>query len=221
MNRYEFYQLGNNDDSDKTIIWKVNRNIGVRMAFLFYKLGFSANGLSMLRCLIAVAGIYFFTYLTLGKTLLPFFGLLLMIIQINLDFADGVIARATNTVSRIYGQKFDALANDLSRAGIIIIIGYLANNTAIFVISIFSGLILTYFWNLTAQDVFSALKTKYFRKLYIISSSVILVNVLLPLCIIVLNLFFETFESAYVLIASLYGLLSLLWLVTSSIVLDK
>ena len=108
-------------EKDKSVIFHMNRWLGLRFAYLFYHLGFSANLLSILRVALAAFGLYLVFYYLFSNIFVPVIGVLLLAWQVNLDFADGAIARVTSK-SSVLGEKLDGLANDFSRGAVLILI---------------------------------------------------------------------------------------------------
>jgi len=49
-------------EKDKSVFWHINRWVGLRFAYLFYLLGFSANFLSIVRVGLAALGLYLVFY---------------------------------------------------------------------------------------------------------------------------------------------------------------
>jgi len=79
-----------------------------------------------------------------GNIWLPIVGVLLLAWQINLDFADGAVARVQGKASKV-GQEIDGLANAASRAAILVLFGILTENTYMVIISAFSAYVVVVF----------------------------------------------------------------------------
>ena len=118
-------------ESETSIIWKVNRWFGLRFGYVFYRLGFSANLLSAVRLILAFLGFYFLSFADSGSVWKPVMGFFIIVWQVNLDFADGAIARA-HKKSSDFGEKLDGLGNAASRAAIIILFGYYTKSALCF-----------------------------------------------------------------------------------------
>ena len=131
-------------ETEKSSLWKANRWLGIRFAYVFYHLGFSANLLSIFRCLLALIGFYFLSLIVKGDKWLPILGALILAWQIILDYADGPIARVQGKSSDL-GEKIDGLANAFSRLLVIILVGFLTRSLIMFLISIFSAYVLIAF----------------------------------------------------------------------------
>jgi phosphatidylglycerophosphate synthase len=131
-------------EASRSLVYMTNRWIGLGFAYVFYHLRIPANVLSVMRLAVALAGLYLISYVTTGHKWQPLLGVLLLVWQVNLDFADGAVARAEGRTSRL-GDKLDRLPNDASRAAVLLLAGFLANNTAVFLVSAFSVYVLITF----------------------------------------------------------------------------
>jgi len=78
------------EEDNRSIFWKINRYIGLRFAFLFNWLGFSANALSFFRFLLTLFGLYFISFVVYNNKWLPIIGAMLIFWQINLDTEEKV-----------------------------------------------------------------------------------------------------------------------------------
>lgn len=158
-------------ESDKSVIWKINRWLGLQFAYVFYHLGFSANLLSIFRCLLALIGFYFLSLIVKGDKWLPILGAFILACQIILDYADGPIARVQGKSSEL-GDKMDGLANAFSRLLVIILAGFLTRSLIMFLISIFSAYVLIAFLpesksHITASGVWRKVAPVYKITLYV------------------------------------------------------
>ena len=132
------------EERDRFVIWQLSRRVGLRSGFVLYRLGIPANVVSTLRFLMAVAGIALLYTATHGEKILPFVGVLLLSWQVNLDFADGVVARAQGKASAP-GQLFDGLANAGSRAVILVLFGVVTGSQWAVIVSAATAYILVTF----------------------------------------------------------------------------
>lgn len=199
------------EELKKSIIWRINRWIGIRCAYVFYRLGFSANQISIIRLVMASIGFFLLSYAVSTDIWEPIIGLVLIIWQVNLDFADGVIARVQNKSSD-FGEQMDGLANAASRAAMVILFGYFTQNAFLFWLSVFSGYVLSAFWDSTKDHVFKQRRLENFRKLFRLSSSVFFTVILLPLIVVLLGIFDIWLEEISYIITVFYIFLSILWL---------
>ena len=199
-------------EATRSFVWKINRKVGLRFAYLFFNIGFSGNMLSSFRVLIALAGFILLSMVIKNNMFLPFLGVILLAFQVHLDFADGAIARVQGKSSE-FGEKLDGLANVAVRAAMIIFFGYLSENLYCFWASVFSGVVLSHFWDITSP--FFVIEKKYtrIRKLYKLSSSVIIMVIVIPFCIAVLNFLGASLLAISYLLIWVYACLALFWLV--------
>ena len=210
-------------EKDKSIFFHINRWVGLRFAYLFYHLGFSANLLSIVRVGLAALGLYLLFYHWYSDIYDPIIGVLLLAWQVNLDFADGSIARVSNKSSAL-GEKLDGLANDFSRGALLILISISTGTNYVFIIGLATSFILVKFFAETfalvekfygwSQYPFSI---KLLRKLL----SVPLMVVALPTIIAILNILDYEITLVASLITSIYTMLAISWLIVVSIASRK
>ena len=192
-------------EANKSIIWKVNRWVGIRFAYVFFKLGMSANALSVLRAFIAIIGLSFIHFISYGDKWLPLLGVFLVIWQVNLDFADGVIARVQGKSSAL-GETLDGLANAISRLGIIILMGLFTNRISLIMLSVFSSYVLVPFKGSRAvvSKRFSAFSSNLYHKSLSVVAMVIILPIIISLhCILDINILLLSYS-----VVSFYGFLS-------------
>ena len=199
------------EEDNRSIYWKINRYIGLRFAFLFNLLGFSANMLSFFRFLLTLLGLYFISFIMYNNRWLPIIGATLIFWQINLDFADGALARAQGKSSKL-GELLDGLANAFCRSAIIILMGYFTDNIIMLILSFASSFILVSFNGyLIFIDDYT---NKNIKTIYKRSLSVVSMNGFLPFLIIIHVIFnFPIFIFSYFIVV-FYTLLALVCLFT-------
>ena len=131
--------------------------------------------------------------------------------QINLDFADGALARAQGTSSKL-GELLDGLANAFCRSAIIILMGYFTDNIIMLILSFASSFILVSFNGyLFFIDDYT---NKNIKTIYKRSLSVVSMNGFLPFLIIIHIIFnFPIFIFSYFIVV-FYTLLASLCLFT-------
>lgn len=198
-------------EAARSFIYKANRWLGLRFAYLFYCLGFSANLLSALRVILAFWGFYLLSFAKTGLTWQPILGFFIIAWQVNLDFADGAIARAQSKSSD-FGQQMDGLANVAARAAIIILWGYYTENILLIWVSVFSSLVLSFFWDSTANLIFQQGRVDNIRRIYRLSSSVFLSLIIVPLTMVILGIFDLFLKEVSCIVTMCYSALALLWL---------
>ena len=211
-------------EKDKSVFWKINRWVGLRFAYLFYHLGFSANLLSTLRIALAVLGLYLVFYPFFSKILDPVVGIFLLVWQVNLDFADGSINRVVNGKPTLIGLNIDGLANDVARGAVLILISLSTEINYLLMIGLGTSFILIKFFAETFALVEKfygwlqyPLSVKLLRKLL----SVPLMVVALPTIIAILNILNYQLTLFALLITTIYTLLAISWLIVVSIASSK
>jgi len=211
-------------EKDKSILWHINRSVGLRFAYLFYHLGFSANLLSIMRVALAALGLCLVFYPLFSKILDPVVGIFLLVWQVNLDFADGSINRVVNGKPTLIGLNIDGLANDVARGAVLILISLSTEINYLFMIGIVTSFILIKFLAETftlvegyygwSQYPFSI---KLLRKLL----SVPLMVVVLPTIIAILNILNYQLMVVALIITTIYTFLAISWLIAVSIASRK
>ena len=211
-------------EKDKSVFWHINRWVGLRFAYLFYLLGFSANFLSIVRVGLAALGLYLVFYPWFSDIYDPVIGIFLLVWQVNLDFADGSINRVVNGKPTLIGQNIDGLANDVARGAVLILISFSAATNYLFIIGIVTSFILIKF----LAETFALVEKFYgwsqypfpiklLRKLL----SVPLMVVALPTIIATLNILDYQITLVALLITTIYTLLAISWLIVVSIASRK
>ena len=210
-------------EKDNSVLFHMNRWVGLRFAYLFYHLGFSANLLSIIRVALAALGLYLLFYHWLDNNYDPVIGIFLLAWQVNLDFADGAIARVSNKSSAL-GEKLDGLANDFARGALLILISISTGWNYVFIIGMAASFILVKFFTETfalvdkyygwSQYPFSV---KLVRKLL----SVPIMVVALPTIIAILNIIDYQITLVALLITTIYALIAISWLIVVSIATRK
>jgi phosphatidylglycerophosphate synthase len=198
------------EEDNRSIYWKINRYIGLRFAFLFNWLGFSANALSFFRFLLILFGLYFIHFIIYNIKWFPIIGAMLIIWQVNLDFADGALARAQGTSSKL-GELLDGLANAFFRSAIIILMGFFTNNIVMLILSLTASFILVSF---SGYLIFFNYINKNVKIIFKRSLSVVAMNVFIPFLIIIHVIFnFPIFIFSYFIVV-FYTLLASVCLFT-------
>ena len=211
-------------EKDKSVFWHINRWVGLRFAYLFYLLGFSANFLSIVRVGLAALGLYLVFYPWFSDIYDPVIGIFLLVWQVNLDFADGSINRVVNGKPTLIGLNIDGLANDVARGAVLILISFSAATNYLFIIGIVTSFILIKF----LAETFALVEKFYgwsqypfpiklLRKLL----SVPLMVVALPTIIATLNILDYQITLVAFLITIIYSLLAISWLIIVSIASKK
>ena len=144
MNWEKFLKVAYPDDlriediEKRTIIFRCHRQIGLRLGYLFYNLGISANFIGITRIFIALFSFYLISLTMQGEILLPFIGVFLLYGQHILDQTDGVVARASGTVNKL-GTILDGIANSFSRYAILILLAAFTGNLSFLLLAILAA----------------------------------------------------------------------------------
>ena len=211
-------------EKDKSVFWKINRWVGLRFAYLFYHLGFSANFLSIMRVALAALGLYLVFYPLFSKIFDPVIGIFLLVWQVNLDFADGSINRVVNGKPTLIGLNIDGLANDVARGAVLILISLSTEINYLLMIGLVTSFILIKF----LAETFALVERYYSWSQYPFSIkllrkllSVPLMVVVLPTIIAILNILNYQLTLFALLITTIYTLLAISWLIVVSIASRK
>ena len=210
-------------EKDKSVFWHINRWVGIRFAYLFYHLGFSANLLSIIRVALAALGLYLVFYHWLDNNYDPVIGIFLLAWQVNLDFADGAIARVSNKSSAL-GEKLDGLANDFTRGALLILISISTGWNYVFIIGMAASFILVKFFAETfvlVEKFYGWSQYPFSIKLLRNLLSVPVMVVALPTIIAILNILDYQITLVALLITTIYTLLAISWLIVVSIASRK
>ena len=210
-------------EKDNSVIFHMNRWVGLRFAYLFYHLGFSANLLSIIRVALAALGLYLVFYHWLDNNYDPVIGIFLLAWQVNLDFADGAIARVSNKSSAL-GEKLDGLANDFARGALLILISISTGWNYVFIIGMAASFILVKFFAETfvlVEKFYGWSQYPFSIKLLRNLLSVPVMVVALPTIIAILNILDYQITLVALLITTIYTLLAISWLIVVSIASRK
>ena len=211
-------------EKDKSVFWHINRWVGLRFAYLFYLLGFSANFLSIVRVGLAALGLYLVFYPWFSDIYDPVIGIFLLVWQVNLDFADGSINRVVNGKPTLIGLNIDGLANDVARGAVLILISFSAATNYLFIIGIVTSFILIKFLAETfalVEKFYGWSQYPFTIKLLRKLLSVPLMVVALPTIIATLNILDYQITLVALLITTIYTLLAISWLIVVSIASRK
>ena len=211
-------------EKDKSVFWHINRWVGLRFAYLFYLLGFSANLLSIVRVGLAALGLYLVFYPWFSDIYDPVIGIFLLVWQVNLDFADGSINRVVNGKPTLIGLNIDGLANDVTRGAVLILISFSTATNYLFIIGIVTSFILIKFLAETfvlVENFYGWSQYPFSIKLLRNLLSVPVMVVALPTIIAILNILDYQITLVALLITTIYTLLAISWLIVVSIASRK
>ncbi len=131
-------------EGEQNVVFKANRWVGLRMAYVLYHLRLSANVVSVVRLVLAVIGFYLVSRVGAGGRVAPVVGAVLLAIQIHLDFVDGPLARLQGSMTKL-GDRLDALPNEASRMATVVLAGFLTNDATAFCSAVFAAYVLVVF----------------------------------------------------------------------------
>ncbi len=196
---------------DKSVVWRINRWVGLRLAYGLYHLGFSANLLSIARFFLAFVGLYLLSLVAAGRKWEPMLGVLCLTVQVNLDFADGPIARAQGKASEL-GEKMDGLANSCSRGAVLVLAGFLTRSTIGLLVSVVSAHVLVVFMPATELTIRRLGTWRRLAPLYRVVLCVPVMASLLPLLIGLHRIAGVDFVPFSFIIVFVYAVLAAIWL---------
>ena len=211
-------------EKDKSVFWHINRWVGLRFAYLFYLLGFSANFLSIVRVGLAALGLYLVFYPWFSDIYDPVIGIFLLVWQVNLDFADGSINRVVNGKPTLIGLNIDGLANDVARSAVLILISLSTEINYMFMIGIVTSFILIKFLAETfalVEEYYGWSQYPFPIKLLRKLLSVPIMVVALPTLLAISNILEYQSLVVALLITTIYTLLAISWLIVVSIASRK
>ena len=192
------------------IIWKFQRFLGVYAAYVFYKLGITANVIDLLRVFLSIAAFYFLSKSQNGNLTVSIIGVFLLYLQVFLDFVDGAVARASGKAA-VFGEELDGLPNALSRSIILVLLGIFTGNIFLIILSILASYLLINFVPNTIDKIPTDGFFRVVKKVYGKVLSVIVMLILLPFLIILcplINLSLVMFSN---IVLGIYIFLSILW----------
>ena len=198
-------------EQEQNIVFRGNRWLGLRAAYVLYHLGVSANLLSVARLVLAFGGLFLVSRVAVGAVWIPLVGAAVLAIQIHLDFADGPIARMRGQMSEL-GEKLDGLPNAALRAVALMLAGFLTGNASAFLASAFAAYVLVVFVpesNLQFRTV-GIWKTVLW--LYRVLLYVPVMAFVLPLSMGVHGILGRDVRAFSIIVVFVYGGLAVVWL---------
>jgi len=196
------------EESGKDIIFKSHRWLGLRLAYIFYRLGMSGNFISISRMLISVFSFYLISLTLKGDVRLPLIGTFLLYGQNILDYSDGAVARASGKASKL-GKELEEIVNAYSRAVILVLISVFTKNAFVVAATAFSSLILINFRVGLRNKILNGFI--FIKLLYKVILSIQFMLFILPLLLVLNNIWdWEAVTFSYVVV-SFYISLAILW----------
>jgi phosphatidylglycerophosphate synthase len=204
-------------ESHRDIIWRGNRWLSLRLGYVLYSLGISANAVSIGALFTSVIGLCFISTIMNGNKWFPLIGAFLLHLGVFFDFCDGTIARASGKVSKL-GGMLDDISCDFSRAGIIILLGIFTRNIFVIVTSIFASYIITSVRNNFIKNEMSYdcnTEANVIQRIYRKILSVVVMLGLLPLLTGLSNFLGLSMPTFSYIVVGIYTALAFSWFVLS------
>ena len=199
-------------EARQNFIFKSHRWLGLKLAYLFYHLHISANILSVLRILMAAAGLYIIFNITVQKTYLNLIGIFLLYGQNILDYSDGAIARARKTIS-VFGGHLDGIVNVFARGTFLILISVYSQNILLITLTGLAIFLLINFREAVGHYLGQSLFFKTIQLIYRITLSIQFMLFVIPLLFLVLIYYHYDIVFISLLISYVYIGLALLWFI--------
>lgn len=197
------------EESHKDIIFRSHRWTGLRLAYIFYRLGMSGNFISISRMSISIISFYLISLAVKGSVWLPLIGVFLLYGQNILDYSDGAVARASGKASKL-GKELEESVNVYSRGVILVLISVFTKNVFIVAATAFSSFVLVHFRVGLRNKILHNIKSV--KLFYRIVLSIQFMLFVLPMLIVLNNtLKWHIIIFSYI-VAGFYALLAILWL---------
>jgi hypothetical protein len=201
------------DEAQRDFVYRTHRSVGLRLAYLFYHLGFTGNLLSVLRVVMSVVGAVLMIPLPSGEMVAPVVGAFLIYGQLVLDFSDGALGRLTPGAIPLLGLQFDIMGCDVARVAMAALLGSYAGSMAPILIAVSSVYVLATF---RVAILGIAPKSALFNRIkwttrWLTSDQFVVV--LLPFVLVILRFVSESFLRSFAWFLVLaYALLAMVWL---------
>jgi phosphatidylglycerophosphate synthase len=122
----------------------------IRVGFVLYKAGISANALDALGIVLTLSGYFLMLGARDGVLLWPAVGVLILYSHIFLDFFDGAIAKASGVTSAL-GHELDNVGLDIDRLAMFVLLGVFTENAYVVLANSFAAFILIVLMPATQQ----------------------------------------------------------------------
>ena len=200
---------------DKGPLWKVGKWSGIRIAYVLYRLGITANIIDLFGILMSVVAFVFLLRALQGEKLLPVLGILLIDIHMLIDFIDGSVARARRECSLI-GWELDEIGCELDRVLLLALFGIYSGHPFLILLNVFSGFMIFELinptWDFFPEEGFVGKLKHIYRNRLSINSVRVMLGLLMAFLgvVIVLGLPLEEIATG---ISIFYGVSMLVWLI--------
>ncbi len=188
--------------------------IALQFAFFAYKIGITANVLDVSAIFLVFIGYCFLVTAMNGVVLLPIIGIFCIYFLIFVDFADGPIAKASNSCSML-GHLLDDLGCNLARLMLIVLFGIYTESYYLILLAAFSSGVLIIFVPLAVKEMPSQGFIGTFVHLYYNKYSFLSVRFMLALLPLFLGITIVCGWDLKVIsfvVTIFYGISSILWL---------
>ena len=145
-------------------VWKVGKVLGLRLAYLLYLIGFSANLLDVIGILTSLVALALWLH---GPNYPVYWvtGILLYYFCPFFDFVDGALARAVNKTSEI-GAILDDVGPDVSRVLIVVFLAERTGNKYLLILGALSAYILVFLVKRTWDNLNLRKKWMWAKKIF-------------------------------------------------------
>jgi phosphatidylglycerophosphate synthase len=201
-------------EAGRSLVFKTQRHIGLYAAYMLHRLKVSANILDIIRVILAVLAV---SLLWMFRTDIWLAGVavLLMYLQVFLDFVDGALARLSGPAC--FGEEMDGLPNELSRSSMFILLGMCTENFVLVFISVAVACVLIGFLERTASRIPISGFSGLFRKITYRLLSVVFMLIVLPgILLTCIGFNVSLIVVSYVLLG-IYVIFAALWLVLCAV----
>jgi phosphatidylglycerophosphate synthase len=120
--------------------------VGVRVGFVLYRLGLSANQVSLLGWLFGIGGLSLFCWYGQLPRWCALIAAACCYAGAFLDFCDGAVARARKSANEI-GGIIDGITTDFIRSGLLVVLGIVARSAAFAIVGLVSAYIVVWLRN--------------------------------------------------------------------------
>lgn len=189
--------------------------LGLRLAYLLYRTGASANQIDVVGIVITVASFCALATATEGYGILPLAGLFGLYLHVFLDFADGAVARATGSASNV-GKHLDNLGGDLDRFLMFLILGLYAGSTQLLIANAAAAAIFVIFVPATVTALDDSALARFVARMYTGRFSLLgcrFMLAVLPLLMLLVAFFTSRLREVATAVSILYIAGAFLWLV--------
>jgi phosphatidylglycerophosphate synthase len=144
-------------EADKGLLWHVARWLGVRVAFVLYHLGFSADVVSILAWFLSICALASLVWMPDSPRWGSVAVFLCCYSSVFLDFCDGPLARIRGTTG-LLGKTLDGIATDFLRGGLLVALGVTAASTPFLIMGVVAAYTIVFIrnqfiWNGLSREI--------------------------------------------------------------------